>query len=115
MLVSPSCEVTLAAQANEGTWEERAYGWRRKVLDTCTLYNRQPRHGGLGRGLFPVFSETLNKTPWPVTLITEGVSEVVMLCSNRIMKSLAGLPRFGGKEFAFSIYSLSSNPTSMKY
>lgn len=37
MLVSPSCEVTLAAQANEGTWEERAYGWRRKVLDMCAL------------------------------------------------------------------------------
>lgn len=74
-----------------------------------------PCHCGLGMGVLPVFSETLTKYHSPSFFIPEDVSEVIMPCSSCIMKDLVGLSRSGGNGFAFSMYSLGSNPTSMKY
>lgn len=65
MLVSPSCEVTLAAQANEGTWEERAYGWRRKVLDMGALHNRSSVMVAWVGACFLCFLKLLTKHPGP--------------------------------------------------
>ena len=82
---------------------------RRKICTTVALSLRP------GSGRPSCVFRNANKTPQSAFLIAKDVSDVIMPCSSCIMKTLAGLPQSGGDGFAFSMYSLGSNRTSMKY